>query len=151
LLLCHLATLHLFGCDCLPSSIIIMDFIEELGQGDLKKGVSMTEAVEQAPQEKQGDDENKLCPLFMDGLPTDFSTNPGLAAIASLLDEESDEVATKREYDAPPTMAGGGKVRRKPARCKRKDGRPYDMRHRESKAKAASIGETHLFLKMWKL
>lgn len=36
------------------------------------------------------DEQEITCPLFMDGLPKDFSTNPKLAAIASLLGK-SDE------------------------------------------------------------
>ena len=40
-----------------------------------------------------GDDEvdDVVCPLFMDGLPRDFVSNPQLAAIASLLDSSGDE------------------------------------------------------------
>jgi hypothetical protein len=125
---------------------------------DGKNDVAMTECHEETHSEskdKKGSDDNeKLCPLFMDGLPSDFSTNPGLAAIASLFDEESeDSVAPKKkEYETPSTRVGGGKLRRTPARSKRKnDGRPYQNRQRKSDTKATSVGETHLFLKMWKL
>jgi hypothetical protein len=95
---------------------------------------------------------NKLCPLFMEGLPSDFSTNPALAAIASLLDEgECNDVALKeKEYKVPSARAGGGKVRRSPARSRRKEGRPYgDTKHKDDKP--VSVGEANLFLKMWKL
>lgn len=125
---------------------------KDSGSADGENDAAMAESSKQAPTEKRDDDE-KLCPLFMDGLPNDFSTNPGLAAIATLLVEESDEsVPKKKEYEAPPTRAGGGKVRRTPARSRRKDGRPYDSRERQgSDTKAVSVGEAHLFLKMWKL
>jgi hypothetical protein len=33
----------------------------------------------------------QYCPLFMTGLPRDFSTNPQLAALASLLEEDDDD------------------------------------------------------------
>jgi len=35
-----------------------------------------------------GDDNEATCPLFMEGLPRDFSSNPALAALASLLEED---------------------------------------------------------------
>jgi len=39
-----------------------------------------------------GDDDNDdICPLFMDGLPKNFASNPQLAAIASLLNDEDDD------------------------------------------------------------
>ena len=96
----------------------------------------------------------QLCPLFMEGLPSDFSSNHSLAAIASLLEEEDDdEDATpkKKEYEAPSTRVGGGKVRRTPARARRKEGRPYSEKKRKDDNKAVSVGEANLFLKMWKL
>jgi len=34
------------------------------------------------------DDDDDICPLFMDGLPKNFASNPQLAAIASLLNDE---------------------------------------------------------------
>jgi hypothetical protein len=100
---------------------------------------------------KPADGENvENCPLFMDGLPTDFSTNPGLAALASLLDDNTDEACPKvKESDTPAPWAGGGKVRRKPSRSKRNDG-PY-RRDNDRQKGDATIGEASLFLKMWKL
>lgn len=124
-----------------------------------KEDVAMVDSPEKSAEtESQNDSkhEEKLCPLFMDGLPSDFSTNPGLAAIASLLEEDESNdnaVHTKKEYEEPPTRSGGGKIRRTPARSNRKDGRPYNTRaHGEGDTpKETSVGETHLFLKMWKL
>jgi hypothetical protein len=40
--------------------------------------------------ESQDDEGDELCPLFMQGLPRDFSTNVKLAALASLMDDDSD-------------------------------------------------------------
>jgi hypothetical protein len=88
----------------------------------------------------------------MDGLPRDFSTNPSLAAIASLLDEEDEKLDVEgNECKALPANRGGGKVRRIPMRSKRKQGRPYESRERKDDSKKPSVGEAHLFLKMWKL
>ena len=36
-------------------------------------------------------EEEITCPLFMTGLPKDFTSNPGLSAIASLLEEDEEE------------------------------------------------------------
>lgn len=114
----------------------------------IKNDETVTLSSVEATKPAEGDDVEH-CPLFMDGLPADFSTNPSLAALASLLDEGSDEASPKsKERKAPVHQAGGGKVQRKPSRSKRKDG-PYK---RERSAKdGATIGEASLFLKMWKL
>jgi hypothetical protein len=97
------------------------------------------------------DDENvENCPLFMDGLPSDFATNPSLAALASLLDDNADESCPKtKESQTPTPRAGGGKVQRKPNRSKCNDG-PY-KRDNDRQKGDANIGEANLFLKMWKL
>ena len=50
---------------------------------------------------------SSTCPLFMSGLPSDFASNPSLAAIASLLGDE--------EYDSDVDIR---KVRRKGLRAK---------------------------------
>ena len=121
------------------------------GPADRKNDVEMSESSEKESHTKHDDDE-KLCPLFMEGLPSDFSTNAGLAAIASLLDEDPVEVVTKKiDHEAPPIKSGGGKLRRTPMRSRRKEGRPYKARGNEGATKKASVGEAHLFLKMWKL
>ena len=36
-------------------------------------------------------EEEITCPLFMTGLPKDFASNPGLSAIASLLEDDEEE------------------------------------------------------------
>jgi hypothetical protein len=114
----------------------------------IKNDETVTLSSVEATKPAEGDDVEH-CPLFMNGLPADFSTNPSLAALASLLDDNSDETSPEsKERETPVAQVGGGKVQRKPSRSKRKDG-PYK---RERSAKdGATIGEASLFLKMWKL
>jgi len=62
-----------------------------------KKALKACNVAQQSKEDK--DDENDdnsdsdtiTCPLFMDGLPKNFSTNPQLAAIASLLNDDDDD------------------------------------------------------------
>ena len=62
---------------------------------------------EQSQQSQTSQDETQsdsdsgamACPLFMEGLPRDFATNPQLAAIASLLDDEVREETTPSQED----------------------------------------------------
>lgn len=126
---------------------------------DCENDVAMKDTATSKSEDdiKKNNADDKLCPLFMDGLPTDFSSNPSLAAIASLLeDEDSDDVTPKtKEYKALPTREGGGKVRQTPVRSKRRnEGRPYsssEHRKRRANDNKATVGEANLFLKMWKL
>jgi hypothetical protein len=98
------------------------------------------------------DNEEMSCPLFMVGLPSDFSTNPALAALASLLEEGEEDVKKKNPADPSHTMhaGGGGKVRRVKSREVRKAA-PYHRSTTKQRTKDATIGEASLFLKMWKL
>mmetsp|Transcript_2638 Transcript_2638/g.5675 ORF Transcript_2638/g.5675 Transcript_2638/m.5675 type:complete len:199 (-) Transcript_2638:442-1038(-) len=105
------------------------------------------------------------CPLFMTSLPSDFAQNPGLAAIAALIEEgEEDKKSVATEGGILPTAripkAGGGKCAT--AGGRRRKSSPY---HRSSSpAKGvrsghanraghggATMGEAQLFLKMWKI
>lgn len=95
----------------------------------------------------------ELCPLFMDGLPSDFATNTSLAAIASLLgDAETDEksVVEPSKPELPKPQAGGGKVKSSSKRSNRKS-EPYNKRDPGSKKETVTAGEASLFLQMWKL
>jgi hypothetical protein len=102
----------------------------------------------------EDDDEEITCPLFMEGLPSDFSKNSHLAALASLLeeddkdDEEARQVKSKKESAAP--QAGGGKVRSVKTR-QRRQAVPYPQKENTPSKKEASVAEAHLFLKMWKI
>ena len=118
--------------------------METVGEGDGEK------------EDSAANNTSCECALFMDGLPSDFSTNPQLAALASLLESEDDKedngqkqlVVLRRPLRQP--QAGGGKAR-SARHCLRKQTNfsPYRLPvKRESKH--PTIGETELFLKMWK-
>jgi len=112
------------------------------------------------------------CPLFMTGLPSNFGNNHHLAALGSLLncseeEEKGDSQAvltmkkkdeqvvvvgtTRRRYQP---VSGGGKARKMPI-CFRRGKRAEELyqkpkTNQNSKA-AVSLGETQLFLTMWKI
>ena len=107
-----------------------------------------------APCENDNDTEEEEdidCPLFMTSLPKDFSTNSGLAAIASLLEDEEENVESEKEERKPrnevTSTISGGKVKRKVNSRSRNT--PYPSTKQPDKK--ASLGEAQLFLKMWKL
>lgn len=108
-------------------------------------------------------DEEPLCPLFMDGLPSDFAENPQLAAIASLMTEDDDHDSVPQHNEGtvcpplnshirvgrqPQLCSGGGKCRSRTDRAARRQ-RPYG--DAAAKRKETTTGEAQLFLKMWKL
>jgi hypothetical protein len=92
-----------------------------------------------------------MCPLFMEGLPSDFFSNPQLAALASLLDEDCEHpIARAEDVKIETTTIGVGKVRSVKSRERRRqDGNPYT--NKRDKEVSVAIGEAHLFLKMWKI
>lgn len=97
-------------------------------------------------------DEEPFDPLFMDGLPSDFSSNSKLAAIASFLysDSDSESVNSKRVISEKPLSAsGGGKVKRSNKKYTNKSS-PYAKIEKKT-SKSASMGEAQLFLSMWKM
>lgn len=119
-------------------------------------------ASENDLRETQNSDESEeVCPLFMTGLPKDFTANPALAALASLQDEEYDQ-EDKRQIstsgnatDLPSTtlVAGGGKAMPLKSRELRRTS-PYGPRLKgqsRSSTKTTTIGEAQLFLNMWNL
>mmetsp|Transcript_6187 Transcript_6187/g.12898 ORF Transcript_6187/g.12898 Transcript_6187/m.12898 type:complete len:251 (-) Transcript_6187:108-860(-) len=83
-----------------------MSGVHDTAMPPTKKAAAEVENASSAISVRQGNvsskgdcdddsDSNNVCPLFMSGLPSDFASNPGLAAIASLLgetveDEEED-------------------------------------------------------------
>ena len=127
-------------------------------EGVHEKPSSASEAAAAAHQSDEditdGDsDGNKNnCPLFMSGLPRDFASNPGLAAIASLLgetveeeDDDNDAGRSRQNRSTKDTgsssrvasvnpRAGGGKVGGAAAASRRKGG--------GSKASGASSNTT---------
>jgi len=88
-------------------------------------------------------------PLFMEGLPSDFASNPKLAAIASLLDG-GDYKEERVNADDKAIQEGGGKVRRRNRKHSKKVN-PYDKPEKKKKKIEANVGEAQLFLNMWKL
>uniref|UniRef100_A0A7S4ALU3 Uncharacterized protein n=1 Tax=Pseudo-nitzschia australis TaxID=44445 RepID=A0A7S4ALU3_9STRA len=114
-------------------------------------------------------DDSTTCPLFMDGLPKKFATNPQLAAIASLLNDEDDYVvndnanvdATKSCEKRPDHQHGiTARARDGISHCRstriqnrRRQQRatPYPrQKNQTNKEKNASVGEITLFMNMWK-
>jgi hypothetical protein len=112
-----------------------------------------------AVETSSSDDESTTitCPLFMEGLPSDFSTSPSLAALASLLDEDDNDedcknIAEGESKVMPKTAPGGGKVRSTKSRKSRIGRLPYQrLGSKKKHENEATIGEAQLFLKMWKL
>ena len=118
------------------------------------------------------------CPLFMDGLPLDFSTNPALAAIASLMNDNDNDgtpvVASTKKPSTnqaiikrnertkyKPYIKSNRKTKATPEKCIDdaatsnmqvcdKGATNYSRNTRE-KTSMTTIGEASLFLKMWKL
>ena len=127
------------------------------------KGI-YAEDVGSSSSQKEEDD-TTCCPLFMDGLPSNFANNEGLAAIASLLNDEEGEafIDTKNQNvnktDSTTTskielQSGGGKVQRKSRR--KGSSSPYTKDVGKKKKvnedkKVASVGEAQLFLNLWKI
>ena len=100
------------------------------------------------------EDTNNLtitCPLFMDSLPTNFTSNSGLAAIASLLNDDSENVendeAKPIRTSEMQLKSGGGKASKRRTCASR-----YSPYKREKNIKEeTSVGEAQLFLSMWKM
>eukprot|EP00970_Alexandrium_tamarense_P007714 scaffold1477_cov188-Alexandrium_tamarense.AAC.5 len=97
------------------------------------------------------DDAQSSCPLFMDALPSNFTSNPGLSAIASLLDEgedNEDEGKSKESTRTNVVESGGGKTMRSSQRHRHS---PYGISKKEKDKKKSTLGEAQLFLSMWKI
>ena len=104
-----------------------------------------------SPDVPKGTDADLQCPLFMNSLPSNFASNSGLAAIASLLNEEND--CSKDNNDEAPirtsevtVKSGGGKASKRRTGSSRHS--PYKNK---SSGKETSVGEAQLFLSMWKM
>jgi hypothetical protein len=121
------------------------------------------------------DDENDVvsthrvstdCPLFMEGLPRDFSTNPALAALASLIDEgisssdnsskslcsqkKEDKTLKKRRHSIK-NLISKGKLKSSKETCASTTSTEDQVLPPSGPKSSTSIGEASLFLKMWKL
>jgi hypothetical protein len=98
-------------------------------------------------QESPEYDQVDNCPLFATGLPSNFSSNATLAAIASLLEDDNEKLdnETKRVSQTVPNV-GGGKATRIKARNRQNN--PYTKP--EKKKSSNTVKEIELFMKMWK-
>ncbi|KAL3822491.1 hypothetical protein ACHAXA_002509 [Cyclostephanos tholiformis] len=96
------------------------------------------------------------CPLFMEGLPSDFQQNIALAAIASLIgdnvsDEEFKDKKKGSHLITSDVKSGGGKAKKM---CKRIIHSPYSKENgaeNNGKKESTTLGEAQLFLNMWKI
>lgn len=126
------------------------------------------------------DSSSIMCPLFMDGLPSNFATNPQLAAIASLLNddvpEETEDDKPKEESDTKDNSSHASSIPHH-TRCstphitasrywnnsaetrnrrQRQRVSPYPRQQQDrkketqAKSKNSSVGEITLFMNMWK-
>merc|ERR1711933_597782 len=92
------------------------------------------------------------CPLFMEGLPKDFSSHFGLAAIASFLSEEDDVMnknkskTTSNSIRRGDKRVGGGKSKRIKIHRSRQE--PYYFRRRSNRNTEA---ELQVYLNLWKI
>ena len=130
--------------------------------------------------DENSDSGSMTFPLFMDGLPKNFTTNPHLAAIASLLNDEEDvngnvddDDKSKEENDGNNTndktgnilmndrslgRASKDRTKTNSLRTKRRQQQrssPYPRQHyrkcqNQTSSKTASVGEITLFMNMWK-
>ncbi len=132
---------------------------EKKSQGSYAQGVVSSSAA--AKKKGEEEEEDATCPLFMDGLPTNFAENKSLAAIASLLNDEEDDYSDTKKQTAEKEdsimskvelKSGGGKVKRK-SRRNGNGSSPYnkDKKKVQNDKKAASVGEAQLFLNLWKI
>jgi hypothetical protein len=119
-----------------------------------------------ADMSARSDDEDEtpavpLHPLFMDGLPSDFSSNPALAALASLLEEDgaSHDAPSQEKRSSSTTGGSGRKLRRissQPTSSGRDEASPLTdpsqpVTQPNEATKETTIGEAALFVKLWKL
>lgn len=109
------------------------------------------------------------CPLFMDGLQSNFAQNTALAALASLLDDDDADryketdnrkAATPSKATTHVNKSGGGKASKimerrgnnfSPYSKGKEDGLRKEDGDKKEKKKGATLGEAQLFLNMWKL
>ena len=97
------------------------------------------------------------CPLFMSGLPSDFSSNPHLMALASLIDDDGASEDKSKSHSKslrkpiPQRKARVGNFRATGRMQRQKAiSSPYPVPEK-SPNQRPTVGEVHLFVKMWKL
>lgn len=125
---------------------------EERASKEQSKNTADSDACLSESSMKDSDEKEiePICPLFMEGLPQNFQTNPQLAALASLFDDGENN----NSKGSPLKKVKGGKTRRN-LQCqrKRRQDNPYARPSKDLNAQRSSptISEAQLFLTMWKL
>ena len=126
-------------------------------------GYSKMEDTKTSSSNTTSNDHPPDCPLFMNDLGgTNFANNTGLAALASLLNDNVEEEVVegseksssnnkKKSQSQPKLKSGGGKVKKPTG--KRNNHTPYSKEKTkdDDKKKSASLGEAQLFMNMWKI
>jgi hypothetical protein len=99
---------------------------------------------------EKDEEEGSICPLFMHGLPTNFNLNPDLAALASLMANDSsvNDAQVKNKSHINVTNTKPHSIRKKMSiKCK--------LRHERIAERKipvqTTLSEAQLFLKLWKL
>jgi hypothetical protein len=124
-------------------SLIAVD--STLPSNDAKMIVDNTKEESPSLKTEEPKEEETTCPLFLNSLPTNFASNSGLAAIASLFNDESDGENNERKEGRTSEVhlkSGGGKATKQ---------RTLNRRHSPYKKKETSVSEAQLFLSMWKM
>jgi hypothetical protein len=127
--------------------------LETLSKEDNQSSSEPVGSIAETNANETNDSKGQLCPLFMDQLPSDFASNSGLAAIASLLNDDADEVEEEsitNKTSEVTLKSGGGKVSRRRTNSNRHS--PYKSGKKvDSPKKETTVGEAQLFLSMWKM
>jgi hypothetical protein len=181
-------------CCCINQNDNFTTEVQDSMEADVDDGIRETGALMQEDSGEVESDTSSTamtCPLFMQGLPRDFESNPQLAAIASLLedtvqeetndDDDGDDVTHIKRPDTKVYQCvwnrnrvlnqrnrpGYGTAKRSFAASSRKhrsrasqhspypkcraSGSKTNSPGNDGKKQNVSIGETTLFLNMWKL
>lgn len=116
-----------------------------------QRQVEYPDIMEKSCKAKTNDkDKGEECPLFMSGLPNNFASNSGLAAIASFLgDEVSEEIEEQKNQDKSQSRGNkaGKRILKKASSLKKCS--PYQENLRKEKRKGTTIEEAQLYLSMW--
>jgi hypothetical protein len=130
--------------------------------------LTLSEPQDQDDRPLPLNDEEEEHPLFMIGLPSSFSTNRGLAAIASLIENEGAssngaESTKGNNYndekrlglpmeDGTWGIVGGGKLSRPTKTCTKLVSCPYSIPKRLTKVeKKTTVSEAQVYLNLWKI
>jgi hypothetical protein len=123
---------------------------------EIKTEIRESPARSSTETEDESADGTTSCPLFMDSLPSNFASNAGLAAIASLLNEVSDNDNDNTEREKPRTSeikvtAGGGKTTKRRTGMGRHSPYKSPNNGKNDAKKQTTVGEAQLFLSMWRM